>query len=73
MKSNHSGIISSDLWFKDDEFRSEIMGNNVVEESVKCEFLDIPGVYHYLDDEFSEVFDALANTSKFEIFNLKAI
>lgn len=44
-----------------------------IEPSIRTEIIDLPGVYHYTDDEFIQMFDSLANTEKIEFFNIKAI
>jgi hypothetical protein len=41
------------LWFKEDDFRNKLMRSRPIESRIRCEFLDLPGVYHYLDDEFN--------------------
>lgn len=44
-----------------------------VETRIKCEFLDMPSVYHFNDDQFDNLFDSLANTDNILFFEKKAI
>ena len=44
-----------------------------VETRIRMEFIDIPGVYHFLDKDSDPFFDALAATSNLEYFKKKAI
>ena len=49
------------------------MEDKPVETRIKCEFLDLPGVYHFLDGEFQEFFGALGETENMDFFNLKSV
>lgn len=44
-----------------------------IETRIKCEFLDLPGVYHQNDGEFHEVFEKLAETEMIEFFDLRSV
>lgn len=44
-----------------------------VESRTKCEFVDIPGVYHYLDKDFEGFYSALAGTEWYDVFTKKPI
>lgn len=52
-----SGIITSELWFKEEDFYKTIMDKDQMETRIKCEFIDLPGIYHYLDPDFQSFFD----------------
>lgn len=41
--------------------------------SIKLEFLDMPGIYHFMNKNFSEFFDELTNTEGYDYYNNKAI
>ena len=47
-----SELVPSELWFKEEDFYKTIMDSNSLETRIKCEFMDMPGVYHYLDKDF---------------------
>jgi hypothetical protein len=49
------------------------MESRPVETRIKCEFLDLPGVYHFLDGEFQQIFEALAETGNMAFFDLKSV
>jgi hypothetical protein len=36
--------------------------------SIKLEFLDIPGFYHYLDGKYKDLFNQLSTTDQFDYF-----
>jgi hypothetical protein len=57
LKRDMTGIVTSELWFKEEDFYKTIMDKNVIESRIKCEFIDMPGVYHYLDKDFPHFFD----------------
>eukprot|EP00347_Sterkiella_histriomuscorum_P022795 403337130 len=40
---------------------------------IKMELVDLPGVYHFLDKNFSSIFDELYKLEKYDFFNNKAI
>lgn len=43
------------------------------EKRLKCEFVDIPYIYHYKDEDFYNFFDSLAETDEFDYFKIKCI
>lgn len=73
MKEDVPGVITSELWFKDQEFAKTVMDKNALETRIKCEFMDMPGVYHYLDEDFQSFFDELAITEQLDYFNTRVI
>ncbi|CDW71088.1 wd-40 repeat protein [Stylonychia lemnae] len=73
LKKDISGIITSELWFKEEDFFKQIMDRENMETRIKCEFIDLPGVYHYLDPDFQSFFDQLAITENLDYFNQKSI
>lgn len=66
-------MLPGELWFKQKDIEDAIMRPKPIENRIKVEFIDLPGVYHYCDDEFGQVFEELAKTDKIEFFNLKVI
>ena len=57
LKDGIEGIEPFELWFKKEDFDGKLLRSKPIESRIKCEFIDMPGVYHYLDDEFLEVFE----------------
>lgn len=60
IKEETDGMAPFELWFEEKEFRAALFDPYQIETRIKCEVLDLPGVYHYLDGEFNQVFDALS-------------
>ena len=56
LKQNTLGIITSDLWFQQKDFDNKLIEEKPVETRIKCEIIDLPGCYHYMDDEFKQFF-----------------
>ena len=48
---------------------NKLMRPKPIETRIKVEFLDLPGVYHYNDGEFHEVFENFAKTDMIELFD----
>jgi len=44
-----------------------------VDKNIKLEQIDLPAIYHYLDEDFYDFFEALANTNKIKYFNNRVI
>jgi hypothetical protein len=44
-----------------------------IESRIQCQYIDIPFVYHYSDDNFHKFYSSLANTSNFEFLKLAPI
>eukprot|EP00347_Sterkiella_histriomuscorum_P013502 403364473 len=68
--------IVAQLWFEQKTIESqvfEVQNENKVTTSIKLQFIDLPGVYHYLDPNFQDFFKALAETTHYEYFMNKAI
>jgi len=49
------------------------MDRDNMETRIKCEIIDLPGVYHYLDPDFQSFFDMLAITENLDYFNQRSI
>lgn len=43
------GVIDAELNFREEAFRKRIEIEDTNEKNIKCELLDIPNIYHYLD------------------------
>jgi len=52
LKLDFEGMLPCELWFKEEEFKNTIMREKPIETRIKCEFIDLPGIYHYQDGEF---------------------
>lgn len=46
---------------------------SAVESKIKCEFVDLPSIYHFNDPNFEEFIDELATTEQYELFSKKPI
>lgn len=57
MKENSLGIITSELWFEEKDFKDKLMMEKPVETRIRCEMIDMPGIYHYLDKDFTKFFE----------------
>jgi hypothetical protein len=57
LKEDSLGIIDSKLWFDQTEFDGKLFSPKPVEQRIKCEFVDLPDVYHFKDDAFGNFFD----------------
>lgn len=44
-----------------------------MESKIQCEFVDLPEIYHFNDDDFSNFFEQLASTEWLDIFTKKPI
>jgi hypothetical protein len=40
------------MWYKQEDFVEKLIDPTRIESRIKCEFIDIPEVYHYKDDNF---------------------
>ena len=55
--------MSSQIWFDRNDINNTLMNDNKeAEVRIKCEFVDLPGVYHYQDKNFKEFFEKLSET-----------
>ena len=66
-------MLIQDLWFDEQAFKAQILGKNTIETRIKCEILDMPGIYHMQDEDFQQLFESLAETDQSEIFNRRAV
>ena len=73
MRDDSIGIITCPLWYDENEVKDKLMTKKPVETRIRMEFIDIPGVYHFLDKGFNGFFDALAGTDDLEFFSKKAV
>ncbi|CDW72997.1 UNKNOWN [Stylonychia lemnae] len=53
LKENYPEIIIQDLWFDEKAFKQQIFTTGAVESRIKCEILDMPGIYHMKDQDFN--------------------
>jgi hypothetical protein len=69
------GIIASDLFFDFKEVRSQLTEScsDKLETNIVSKFVDMPGVYHYMDKDFGPLFDELSSTENYEYFTPAAI
>ena len=49
---NYPEMLIQDLWFDEQAFKAQILGKNTIETRIKCEILDMPGIYHMQDEDF---------------------
>jgi hypothetical protein len=61
------------LWNKSSDFEKKVIDDKAIERRIRCDYIDIPDVYHYTDKNFQEYFDALAGSDNFGFFTLKPI
>jgi len=41
--------------------------------SIKLEFLDMPGIYHFMNKNFEDFFEEVTDTEGYDYYNNKAI
>ncbi|CDW71666.1 wd-40 repeat protein [Stylonychia lemnae] len=73
LKPDYPEIIIEDLWFNEESFKKQIFSNETIESRIKCEILDIPGIYHMKDENFYDFFKQLSETAYSDYFNNKVI
>jgi len=47
------------------DFDGKLFRHKPVETRIKCEFIDLPSIYHFNDEHFQDLFDELADTDDF--------
>jgi hypothetical protein len=52
LRKDFDGVVTAELWHNANDFHTEIIDKARLETRIKCEFLDMPGVYHFLDKDF---------------------
>jgi hypothetical protein len=57
------GIIDSQIWFNRKNFDGKLFKPKPVETRIKCEFVDLPEVYHFQDENFQDFFTQLSETN----------
>ena len=67
------GVIESSLWYDKEVIEKALFMDDGIEPRVKCEFFDIPGIYHFNDKEFERFYEALADSDNYDIFEAKPI
>ncbi len=40
------------MWSKSTDFEKKVIDDSAIERRIKCEYIDIPEVYHYGHDNF---------------------
>lgn len=79
LKENIFEISEFSLMFSQMEFLQKFIqfrrpgAPSLIERPIKAEFIDIPRIYHYADDQFNDFFGYLKRTQQIEIFSKKAI
>lgn len=73
VNKSSNGVTESSLWLNKDTIKSKLFKTNEIEPNIKCEFLDMPGVYHFEDPSSHQFYDALAASSNYQLFTKKAI
>jgi hypothetical protein len=74
MKDDYPEILVSGVKINQEEVEKQIFTNeHSIITSIKLQFLDLPGFYHYLDDGFKDFFEQLASIDDFAFFSNKAI
>lgn len=68
------GMIASDLFYDTTEVKNQMTEvSDAIEASVVAKFVDMPGVYHYLDKDFVPLFEELSTTENYEYFATSAL
>jgi hypothetical protein len=73
MEGEAGKLLESELWFNYEQLDSKAFQRTGVERRIKCEFLDMPFIYHYKDENFGPLFSSLAVTQNFDFFKLVSI
>eukprot|EP00347_Sterkiella_histriomuscorum_P011114 403373706 len=66
-------IIVEPLWLSESQFINAISSEKGFEKRITCNYIDIPDIYHYLDNDFKAFMEALANTTQIDIFTKATI
>lgn len=61
----YNDLVPGSLTYEDQNLKQEMFQNEVTGGSIKVELLDMPGVYHFEDEDFENLFKALANSESF--------
>jgi len=49
LKSNYEEVMPLQLWYNKSYFKERLIDEAEVEKRIKCEYIDLPDVYHYQD------------------------
>ena len=61
------------LWYNKDDFTKDYIDKTQVEKKIKGEYIDMPEIYHYNDGSFNDLFEALAGTDNYNLFEIKPL
>jgi len=61
------------LWYNKSDYAGNYVSETALERRIKCEYIDIPDVYHYENDHFQDYFDSFAGTDNYDLFKVKAV
>jgi hypothetical protein len=61
------------LWLNKDRLKERLFDKSEIEPTVKVEFFDLPGFYHFEDPCFEKFYGALADSDNYELFKVKPI
>jgi hypothetical protein len=74
LNEDSTGIMSSFLWFDKEDLYGKILVNNKdAEIKINCEIVDIPSIYHYKHKNFPDLFNQLADTDDYNLFQSRPI
>jgi hypothetical protein len=76
LKERFPEIIVGEIWFQTKDITGQLFAKEEdkrVETSIKLEYLDLYGIYHYTDSHFNEIFYELSETKRLDFFNNRAI
>ena len=72
MKGTSPGLATSSLWISPSEV-AQVVAPSKIDKELRLEFIDVPNLHTYTDLGQEQFFNALSNTEKMEIFDIKAI
>ncbi|CDW79381.1 UNKNOWN [Stylonychia lemnae] len=73
LKEDYPEIIIDDLWLNQQDLKQQILTTGAIESRIKCEILDMPGIYHMKDQHFDSLFEQLSKTDQLDYFNRRAL
>ncbi|CDW83468.1 wd-40 repeat protein [Stylonychia lemnae] len=75
LKEDYPSVLPAKIWYREEEINEQIFykDNLKVMSSVRLDFIDLPGLYHYLDPNFKAFIHELADTTNFEYFTIPSI
>ena len=72
----NNGMTTGSIWLEEAQFKKEMVSEKSaegIESRIKVEILDMPGIYHYHDEDFQDFFDQLAETEVLGFFDKLSI